>query len=85
VGLAVFGLLGATPLALGLGVGLAITAMQSTGTLHPPAGADPIVAILAKATWPFLFTPVLAGAAIVVVAAFAYHKWFSKRSYPHTQ
>jgi CBS-domain-containing membrane protein len=85
VGLAVFALLGATPLAFGVGVGLAIAAMQITGTLHPPAGADPIVVIAAKAAWPFLFTPVLAGAIVVVVVAFAYHKGISKRRYPDPQ
>lgn len=47
IGLAVFGLMGASPLAYGLAVGLAIAAMQFSGTLHPPAGADPIVVILA--------------------------------------
>jgi hypothetical protein len=53
-GLSVFGLLGQTPLAFALGVGLAIAAMLLTGTVHPPAGADPIVVILASASWPFL-------------------------------
>ena len=43
VGLAVFALLGASPLSYALAVGAAIAAMQLTGTLHPPAGADPIV------------------------------------------
>ena len=52
-GLSVFYLLGQTPLAFALGVGLAITAMLLTGTLHPPAGADPIVVIFAGASWPF--------------------------------
>jgi len=44
-GLLVFYLLGQTPLAFALGVGLAVTAMLLTGTVHPPAGADPIVVI----------------------------------------
>jgi hypothetical protein len=43
------------PLAFALGVGVAISAMSLTGTLHPPAGADPIVVIFANASWPFLF------------------------------
>jgi CBS-domain-containing membrane protein len=40
-GLCVFTLLGAGPLTLALGVGLAISAMLLTGTLHPPARANP--------------------------------------------
>lgn len=81
VGLAVAALLGPTPVAFALGVGLAITAMSLTRTLHPPAGADPIVVIAAGASWPFLFTPVLAGAVLIVVLAFVYRRLtlFSRR------
>ena len=83
VGLAVFYLLGASPLSFGLGVGVATTVMLLTGTTHPPAGADPIVVILAKAAWPFLFSPVLIGAVAIVVIGLIYHRAVSRRSYPH--
>ncbi len=82
VGLLVFAFLGAQPLGFGLAVGLAITAMELTGTLHPPAGADPIVVILAKASWPFLLSPVLVGAATIVLLAFLYHRGLSRQHYP---
>ena len=82
IGLAVFAALGATPFAFGLGVGLAIAAMLLTRTTHPPAGADPIVAILAGASWPFLITPVLAGAVAIVVAAAVYHRAATGAVYP---
>ncbi len=85
VGLVVFAVLGAHPWSFALGVGAAIALMQITGTLHPPAGADPIVAILAKAAWPFLFTPVLAGVVVIVIAGVIYHRVLSKRSYPYKQ
>lgn len=85
VGLAAFALFGAHPWSFALGVGLAIALMQITGTLHPPAGADPIVVILAKAAWPFLFTPVLVGAVAIVLAGLAYHRALSKRAYPVNQ
>jgi CBS-domain-containing membrane protein len=83
VGLMVFYLLGASPLSFGLGVGVAIAAMLVTGTTHPPAGADPIVVILAKAAWPFLFSPVLLGAVAIVIIGLIYHRVVSRRSYPH--
>jgi CBS-domain-containing membrane protein len=85
LGLVAFALLGASPLSFGVSVGLAIAAMELTGTLHPPAGADPIVVIMAKASWLFLFSPVLIGAVVIVIAATIYHRALSKRSYPHTQ
>jgi CBS-domain-containing membrane protein len=81
-GLSVFGLLGQTPLALALGVGLAIAAMLLTGTVHPPAGADPIVVILASASWPFLFMPVLVGTICIVLLAAGFHRWVTGKTYP---
>jgi CBS-domain-containing membrane protein len=81
VGLCVFKLLGATPLALGLGVGLAIAAMSLSETLHPPAGADPIVVILGAASWQFLFTPVLVGASAIVLIAALFHRLITAKPY----
>ena len=83
VGLAVLTLFSVSPLTYALAVGLAIAAMQLTGTLHPPAGADPIVVLLSGAAWPFLLTPILAGTLAIVTTALIYHRWVSKRSYPH--
>ncbi len=63
-------------------MGLSIALMELTGTLHPPAGADPIVVILAKAGWSFILSPVLGGALLIVATAFVYHRIVSQRSYP---
>jgi HPP family/Protein of unknown function (DUF3892) len=81
-GLSVFGLSGQTPLAFALGVGLAIAAMLLTGTVHPPAGADPIVVILAGASWSFLFVPVLVGTVCIVLLGVGFHRWVTRESYP---
>lgn len=64
-----------------LGVGLAITLMQLTRTLHPPAGADPLVVMLGGASWSFLWTPVLLGSVLVVAVAWAFHSVL-RRPYP---
>jgi CBS-domain-containing membrane protein len=82
VGLATFSLMGVHPLSFGVAVGIAIATMELTGTLHPPAGADPIVVLLAKASWAFLISPVLTGAIAIVVLAFVYHRAISRRRYP---
>jgi CBS-domain-containing membrane protein len=66
---------------IALAVGLAILVMQWTHTVHPPAGADPIVIMLAGAGWSFLLTPVLAGALLIVLVGFIYHK-ATKTVYP---
>jgi len=82
IGVTVFGLLGAHPLSFALAVGLAIAAMQATGTLHPPAGADPIVVLVAGASWSFLIMPMLAGTVLIVAAAYCFHRFVSHRAYP---
>lgn len=81
-GLLVQVLLGATPLAFALGVALAIAGMVVTRTVHPPAGADPIVVLLASASWGFLVTPVLIGATVIVLVGIAYHRMVSGKAYP---
>ena len=82
VGLLVLTFIGDGVLAMAVGVGLAIAMMQFTGTLHPPAGGDPLVVILAGAGWSFLALPILAGTVILVLLAWAYHRTVSKRAYP---
>ncbi|WP_262691928.1 HPP family protein [Kordiimonas aestuarii] len=60
--------------ALAIGVGLAITVMGLLRITHPPAGADPIVIMLAAPSFDFLFTPVLLGSLILVIVAKAVHR-----------
>lgn len=81
-GLAVFHLLGHSPLNVALAVGLAIGGMQLSGTVHPPAGANPIVVMLASANWSFLLLPVLAGSVLIVLTGMAYHRLLSRQLYP---
>ncbi|CAG7646207.1 HPP family protein [Paenibacillus allorhizosphaerae] len=64
-----------------LSVALAIVCMQLTRTLHPPAGADPLVVMLGGAGWSFLWTPALLGSVLVVASAFVFHR-LCRRAYP---
>lgn len=82
MGLLALTLLGDGVLAMGVGVGLGIAAMQFTGTLHPPAGGNPLVVIMTGAGWSFLVLPVLIGTLILLAMAFAYHRLVSKRVWP---
>jgi CBS-domain-containing membrane protein len=65
-----------------LAVGSAIAAMMLTKTTHPPAGADPIVVILAGSGWSFLVTPVLLGSVLIVVIAIIINNLHRHRKYP---
>ena len=79
-GVIIFYLLGNTFVSLGLGVALAVFVMMITNTVHPPAGANPIIVILTSQSISFVFLPVAVGAIIIVVFAYLYNKLL-KRSY----
>lgn len=81
-GLAVLAVLAPTPFAMAIGVGLAIMAMRLTGTIHPPAGAMPILVLATGAPWWFFAVPAGAGATVIVAAAFLYHRFVSGQAYP---
>ena len=53
-------------LSIGLSVGLAVSVMMITKTIHPPAGANPIIIMLGNEGFSFLIMPISAGAAILV-------------------
>ena len=67
-----------TSLSIALGLALAIMAMQITNTVHPPAGANPIIAILGAKTFEFVIMPVAIGASFIVLFAFIYNKIWNR-------
>ena len=79
-GVFVYAMLGFSFFSVGLGVGLAIFLMMATKTVHPPAGANPIIAILGAKGVGFLMIPVAAGAAFIVLFAIIYNQ-LMKRKY----
>ena len=62
--------------------------MLATDTLHPPAGATALIAVLQRATitrWHgffFIFVPVLTGNALLILIALVWNNIHPKRSYP---
>ncbi|ATG74399.1 HPP family protein [Zobellella denitrificans] len=64
--------------------GLGITLMVLTDTLHPPAGANPILIYLSGAHLPPMdfILPTLAGTLFMVAFASLYHRAFTHRRYP---
>jgi len=83
IGLILLVVLGSSPLTMALGVGLAIACMQATETLHPPAGGDPLIVLMAGGAigWSFLLTPILIGTVAICLVGYLYHKFVSKRDY----
>ena len=65
-------------LSIALGLALAIMTMQMTNTIHPPAGANPIIAILGAKTFEFVIMPVAIGALFIVIFALIYNKVWNR-------
>ena len=66
-GVLIYAIFGISFWSIGLGVGLAVFFMMATNTIHPPAGANPIVAILGAKGIGFIIMPVAVGAFFIVL------------------
>tara|TARA_B100001175_G_C19484382_1_gene628919 strand:+ start:1221 stop:1613 length:393 start_codon:yes stop_codon:yes gene_type:complete len=73
-GVIMFYFLGVSPLSISLGMAFAILIMMLTKTIHPPAGANPVIAILGAKTFEFVIIPVAIGASFIVIFAYIYNK-----------
>ena len=62
-----------------MAVGLAIFLMMITKTVHPPAGANPIIAILGAKGMGFILMPVAVGASFIVLFAIIYNKLLKRK------
>ncbi len=88
VGVTVFKLLHPFPwLAGGVAVGTAIAAMHATKTLHPPAGATSLIAVIGGPKiqalgYSYALLPVAAGALILLVVALLFNNIPNTRKYP---
>lgn len=80
-GVLIYSFMGASALSLGLAVGLAVFLMASFKVIHPPAGANPIIAVLGGEGLDFILMPVAIGALFIVLFAIVYNK-ILKRNYP---
>jgi CBS-domain-containing membrane protein len=78
-GVLVYALLGISSLSIGFAVGLSIFIMMVTNTVHPPAGANPIIAVMGAKGLEFILFPVAAGAAFVVLFAIVYNKLLNRK------
>ena len=80
-GVLIFYFLGDSPISIALALSLAIGLMMMTKTIHPPAGANPVIVILTGSGIEFVFLPVAIGSIIIVIFAVIYNR-IIKREYP---
>ena len=67
---------------LGLAVGLALTLMIYFKVEHPPAAANPLIALLSDVSFEFIFLPVASGTIVIIILSILINRYLLKRSYP---
>lgn len=76
IGIACYQALGDSLVAYSLAISLTLGFMLLTRTVHPPAGANPIVMVHAHAGWAALLQPVLLGIACLVLTAIVWSRLY---------
>jgi len=82
IGVFIYQLVGAYWYTAALSVGLAVAIMVGTRTVHPPAGATALIAVITKQDWLFIVLPVGAGICILVLVGIVVNNLAAKRQYP---
>ncbi|SFP34400.1 HPP family protein [Pseudarcicella hirudinis] len=82
IGLVCYHVLGTEWYSLAIAVSSSIVAMQLTKTVHPPAGAAPLVVIISHANWGFLISPTLTGSLILVLIALLFNNLNKAQTFP---
>ncbi len=67
---------------LGLSVGATVTLMIYFKVIHPPAAANPLIALFADVSLNYIIFPVLVGSISIIFLAFLINKFILKRDYP---
>ncbi len=82
VGLIFLSVLGNLWWVMAFAVATAIAGMLFTKTVHPPAGANPLIILVASSGWDFVFLTVLPGAVLITFCAVIFNNLGKKNNYP---
>ncbi len=69
-------------ISLGLSVGVTVTLMMYLKIIHPPAAANPLIALFADVSLSYIIFPVLAGSIVIIIFSVLINKYMLKRIYP---
>ena len=69
-------------ISLGLSVGAATTLMMYFKIIHPPAAANPLIAMFADVSVNYILFPVITGSISIILLSIVFNKIILKRNYP---
>jgi CBS-domain-containing membrane protein len=71
--------MGISFISLGLSVGLCVTLMMYLKIVHPPAAANPLIALFTDVSYDFILFPVVAGSIILIALSYIINKFILGR------
>ena len=74
--------IGISFITLGLAVGTTVTLMMYFKVIHPPAAANPLIALFADVSLEYIMFPVIVGATVIILLSVIINKLILKRNYP---
>jgi len=73
---------GISSVTLALSVGTTITLMMYFKVVHPPAAANPLIALYGDVSIEYIVFPVMAGSLVIIILSVIINKLILKRKYP---
>jgi CBS-domain-containing membrane protein len=67
---------------ISMAVGAGVFFMIFCNVVHPPAGGNPIIVIVAGASYEYLINPIILGSFIMLALAIVINKFLLKKNYP---
>jgi CBS-domain-containing membrane protein len=74
--------IGISFITLGLAVGTTVTLMIYFKVIHPPAAANPLIALFADVSLEYILFPVIVGTLVIIFLSVIINKFILKRNYP---
>jgi CBS-domain-containing membrane protein len=82
IGILINKLIGISFLSLGLSVGVCVSVMMYLKIVHPPAAANPLIALFADVSYDFILFPIITGSMMLILVSFLINRFVLRRKYP---
>jgi CBS-domain-containing membrane protein len=82
IGVLINKFIGISFISLGLSVGICVSVMMYLKIVHPPAAANPLIALFADVSYDFILFPILTGSVMLIFISFFINRFVLGREYP---
>ena len=82
IGILINEFIGISFISLGLSVGVCVSVMMYLKIVHPPAAANPLIALFADVSYDFILFPIVTGSIMLILISFLVNRFVLGREYP---